>query len=544
MGYASWTSSEDSFTDKQWEEPVILTFNGQQHTALLHVDTDKQDARVIINRNYNAAIEEIGNDTEVSVALPTKYDYESVLGQLRQYYRIYKIPKIRIDISLDITPPAAVIDSEIDAESGFNSYWDTSRRRVPSVVSINVKTNVPDWLGAAGKTYINQIPYGETIAKALSTMSRNIPSYRGQGYAAVYESSSSPGEKSIEDYRADFLNERRGQIEADPSLRETDRLTQRGSWYRVRPRMVEDGFIPMENWGTTGKSFADGIRDACKELWPDEYITREYLGIYAKARGMFYFKSNKYPIEYESIDDLASKAPINVVIEKDGVPSVLEPYADKYGVALVSTQGNFVDYVKDFVRAAMEDYESVVATLLDDDKVGHDMAESTDAVNIGVGKEAVFWLQKNGYQDLKLEDVQEYDEYHSEYRIEIDSILAIVGAEGLWKYIMHKVEELAPFDLTKSVDMPANEVLFPDKVSEFLSFVNDYTDGVTKHDRDEINDELSKSKKLPDVKDKNREIKERLERIVAEDEGMKLIVSKLTKVRKELRELDEGDEEG
>ena len=48
---------------------------------------------------------------------------------------------------------------------------------------------------------------------------------------------------------------------------------------------------------------------------------REYLGIYAKARGMFYYKGHKYPIEFESIDDLSSKAPVSVVIEKDGVPS-------------------------------------------------------------------------------------------------------------------------------------------------------------------------------------------------------------------------------
>ena len=78
---------------------------------------------------------------------------------------------------------------EVLAEFGFNTYWGTSRRRVPSVVLINVKTNVPDWLGAAGKTHINQVPYGETIAKALCAMSYNIPSYRGQGYATVYESS-------------------------------------------------------------------------------------------------------------------------------------------------------------------------------------------------------------------------------------------------------------------------------------------------------------------------------------------------------------------
>ena len=185
------------------------------------------------------------------------------------------------------------------------------------------------------------------------------------------------------------------------------------------------------------------------ELWPDENITREYLGIFAKARGVFYYKGEKYPIEFDAIEELASKAAINIVIEKEGVPAVLEPYADKCGVALINSQGRLVDYVKNFVRAAMKD--SVVVTLLDDDKVGHDMAESTSAIKIGVSKETVFWLQQNDYPDLRLEDVQEeYSPdggYSREYRIEIDAILAKVKAKGLWKYIMHKLEELVPAQL-------------------------------------------------------------------------------------------------
>ena len=43
MGYASWTSNdnpEDSFIDKQWEEPVILRFNGQERKAFIIVDRD------------------------------------------------------------------------------------------------------------------------------------------------------------------------------------------------------------------------------------------------------------------------------------------------------------------------------------------------------------------------------------------------------------------------------------------------------------------------------------------------------------------------
>jgi hypothetical protein len=425
---------------------------------------------------------------------------------------------------------------EVLAECGFNTYWGTSRRRVPSLVLINVKTNVPDWLGAAGKTHINQVPYGETIAKALCIMSHNIPSYHGHGYAMVYESSCS-AQKSIEDYLDDFLIERRKEIEADPSLRITDRLTQRGAWYRVRPIMVADGFEPRKNWGITGKSFADKIREHCKQLWPDENITREYLGIFAKARGMFYYKGEKYPIEFDAIEELASKAAINIVIEKEGVPAVLEPYADKYGVALINSQGRFVYYVKDFVRAAMK--ESVVVTLLDDDKVGHDMAESTDAIKIGVSKETVFWFQQNGYPDLKLEDVQEeYSPdggYTREYRIEIDAILAEVKAEGLWKYIMHKLKELAPLDLTKAIDMPANEVLYPAEVLGILSLFNEYKDKILEDENEQIEQELEQVSELTDIKAKQNQIQQRQAAIIAEDPGMQRLQQKLGELLKELR---------
>ena len=130
------------------------------------------------------------------------------------------------------------------------------------------------------------------------------------------------------------------------------------------------------------------------------------------------------------------------------------------------------------------------------------------------------------------------------YRIEIDSILAEVGAEGLWKYIMHKLEELAPLDIRKSIDMPANDLLYHEKISEFLSFLNEYTSNVTKDERDKIDERLGRVNELPDTKEKEKEIIETLNDIVAENEGMKLIVSKLTEVRKELRELDGGDEEG
>jgi hypothetical protein len=38
------------------------------------------------------------------------------------------------------------------SECGFNRYLNASKRRVPSVVYVNIKTPCPDWLGSAGKT--------------------------------------------------------------------------------------------------------------------------------------------------------------------------------------------------------------------------------------------------------------------------------------------------------------------------------------------------------------------------------------------------------
>jgi hypothetical protein len=48
--------------------------------------------------------------------------------------------------------------AEVLAEVGFNTYWGTSIRKVPSVILINVKTPVP---GDSGKTHINQVACGE-----------------------------------------------------------------------------------------------------------------------------------------------------------------------------------------------------------------------------------------------------------------------------------------------------------------------------------------------------------------------------------------------
>src|SRR5215469_15184791 len=142
---------------------------------------------------------------------------------------------------------------DVLTSSGFDSTSPyTSRKRFASVAYVNVKTDVPDWLGAAGKTHMNQIPYAATIAKTLITMAHKVPSYHGQGFTLNPTHSLTTGrQRTATAYVDEFLKKRRKGVEADPILRIIDRLTQRGVAYRLRLKMMVEGFEPDVNWGTT-----------------------------------------------------------------------------------------------------------------------------------------------------------------------------------------------------------------------------------------------------------------------------------------------------
>jgi hypothetical protein len=134
-----------------------------------------------------------------------------------------------------------------------------------------------------------------------------------------------------------------------------------------------------------------------------------------------------------------------------------------------------------------------------------------------------------------VEKVQEKDPSTGEYRIEIDSILAEVGAEGLWKWIKYEIERLVPLHLRKSIDMPANEVLYAKEIADSFTYVNDYADLVTSQTKEEIGKELSESDELYDVGAKEAAIEEELSSKLADDEGMKMLAEELPKMIKKLK---------
>ena len=131
--------------------------------------------------------------------------------------------------------------------------------------------------------------------------------------------------------------------------------------------MIEDHFVPREDWTATRKGLTSVISNTIEELWPDQGITREYLGIVAKARAVMYFKGGTYLITSDAIDELASVGTTDlIIVEKEGITDVLIEHAMKYSIALVATAGKLVKYAKALIKSA-HDNGINVSTLYDDD---------------------------------------------------------------------------------------------------------------------------------------------------------------------------------
>jgi hypothetical protein len=229
-------------------------------------------------------------------------------------------------------------------------------------------------------------------------------------------------------------------------------------------------------------------------------------------------------------------------------------------VALVHTQGRFTEDGKDLIEAVKE-YGSFIGILVDYDAVGSEIPKAARTMTpiIGIDKETITWLQQNGYE-ITLEEVEEEytpnirteDPYLQRYRIELDSVAQKVGPEGLWKYIMYRVKLLARpdgLDYTNVISKPASETLYPVEVICFLSYLQGYTNTITKTNWKKINDELANVSELIDVKAKTTEIDKSLSPIVVKDPGMQFIVKELKRLHESLPKIkidndEDGDENG
>ena len=371
-----------------------------------------------------------------------------------------------------------------------------------------------------------------------------MPSYHGHGYGWSHKSSFDQ-QRSARSYLEDFLNDRFDAINADPSVKTTDPLTQSGVWYRIRPIMIQGGYTPKKNWGETRKYITGLIDKLCEEIF--ENVEREDLGIVAKARGMMLYDGRTYPISMDSFEELGRKGVFILVIEKEGIATIFENIARDSGVALVHTAGRFTKYVRYLIEKA----QVPVATLTDYDAYGVEISAATisETPRIGIDMDIVDWLRHNGYPNLRREDLEEEyssgistnNEYLKNHRIELDSIAARVGPRLFWEYVKNKIEELQKekgFDYCNIITEPQPQELYPKVFDTLKSKLDEYIEKVVKDNWRTIKKELSQVKELISIKERERENLDVLLNKVREDETMQeRIVPTINKLLNELSDL-------
>jgi hypothetical protein len=455
---------------------------------------------------------------------------------------------------------------------GILSRWygyilKDAKKSWPCVIVTNLLTPKVYWKEQGKSTCVIE-PFSDTIVENITKVMKNIPTFHGWGVDRPISSSEKEKKKTAIEYLAEFLLKRKKDVREDPSLLVTDRITQSGVWYRLRPEMVYDmeagKFKPKKSWTQTRRYLTSKIDDLCSgkalykgtRLFPGEEIVREDLGIFATARGMMIYGGDTHPISIDNVKSLAENGIAVWAIEKEGIPDIIAPHAAEYGIALIATGGRFTKYIKKLIEE-IKKIDSVVQIVVDYDAVGCDIAKSTytQTVKIGLDKDVVEWLQTNGYPTLRKEDVEEKyvppkgipidDEYLMHHRIELDSIVAKTSSEALFRYLIYRAQlpEFSPkgFNLNKVISMPENDEFYPpnvisaiDRLDRYKSLVlediDSHIESLLEDPRKQIEAELKHARVLKPIQGKNYEIKERLNHIVIYDQGTKHKASKTTKL--------------
>ena len=104
-------------------------------------------------------------------------------------------------------------------------------------------------------------------------------------------------------------------------------------------------------------------------------------------------------------------------------------------------------------------------------------------------------------------------------------------------------------DYRNVIAKPASETLYPVELTNFLTYLQEYTNNITNRDWKKKASELANVPELIDVEAKKTEINESLSPTVAEDPGMQLIVKEIKKLRELLPKIkidneDDADENG
>jgi hypothetical protein len=281
-----------------------------------------------------------------------------------------------------------------------------------------------------------------------------------------------------------LVEERYKKVLQQPYFKNTDSWNTSTPVYRFRPELERLG-IHVER-----KYLQSLVKTICDEMPELKLVNgqfvktgkigvkREALGIYEAPRAHIYFRGQIYDVSFKQLERIKRIATFILIIEKEGVVELLTYWADRYGFALCYTKGFLTDSAKEFSELAIKE-GARMAMLTDNDFSGWAMTrempnitrigmklDTTERLNVpieevaedlprpksGQKKESVDYRANNHAtateqmyddglvpeEDWKLLIGRKYGR-----RIEIDNVIAYVGAEKFWnEFILPSFQEL------------------------------------------------------------------------------------------------------
>lgn len=337
-----------------------------------------------------------------------------------------------------------------------------------------------------------------------------------------------------------LIQDRIHAVTNNPRLKEIGRWTQSTVFYYSRPILIGKGYRDIDN--EKRKYITGLIKRVCQDLG----YKRHELGIIAAERAQLYFKGQTLGVGFDQLEELMKKGTDLLVIEKEGVADVLEPFADQKGITILNSRGFLTEYATELSELAKQKWCNI-ATLTDLDSSGLLISSNLpNAYRIGVdfktperlelftedveedivlkkGSESdnhIKSLKKGNYEipfPYRPEEWREMVSYiDNGKRIEIDSVLKAVGNEEFWDFIIKELDSIFPNrDYNRSINVP--EYVPQKEVDDLFTNIKNIISEFQADERHKVKNELRNTKGFLNIKPKENEIEERLRSIVEDN---------------------------
>jgi hypothetical protein len=281
-----------------------------------------------------------------------------------------------------------------------------------------------------------------------------------------------------------LVEERYKKVLKNPFIKNIDSWNTSTPVYRYRPELDRRGIhVERKYLQSLVKTICDEMQEL--KLVNDQFVKtgkigvkREALGIYEAPRAHIYFRGATYDVSFKQLERIKKIATFILIIEKEGIVELLTYWADKYGFALCFTKGFLTDNAKEFCEIAIKE-GARMTILTDDDFSGWVMSREVSRItrigiripvlerlNIPVDEvtenlpkpkgskkkmNVDYYANKHATAAEKMYDEGMIPEKDWELltggkygrRIEIDNVIAYIGAERFWnEFILPSFAEL------------------------------------------------------------------------------------------------------